>query len=69
MLNKMLEGQIIEGMFSKDLDPVEPVRILCESCAGLGYHDVGDCEDGVTDECTACDGAGFTDGQQEESRY
>ena len=31
---------------------------LCPSCFGLGCYDVGDCEDGVTEVCPECDGAG-----------
>jgi DnaJ-class molecular chaperone len=35
-----------------------PKVVECASCAGLGYYDVGDCEDGVTDVCPECDGEG-----------
>jgi hypothetical protein len=31
---------------------------LCESCAGSGVIDVGDCENGVWDECPSCEGSG-----------
>lgn len=31
----------------------------CPSCDGLGYYDVGDCEDGVTDDCGECNGTGL----------
>ena len=30
----------------------------CPSCLGLGYFDIGDCEDGVIDDCPSCDGSG-----------
>lgn len=30
----------------------------CQSCGGSGQIDIGDCEDGVTDECPACHGTG-----------
>ena len=31
---------------------------LCPTCAGGGTIDIGDCEDGVWDECPECGGAG-----------
>lgn len=30
----------------------------CQSCHGAGTIDIGDCEDGVTVECQACEGTG-----------
>jgi len=30
----------------------------CGSCCGFGYIDIGDCEDGVTDDCPECNGTG-----------
>ena len=32
---------------------------ICQGCGGLGWYDVGDCEDGVTEECPACLGTGM----------
>jgi hypothetical protein len=32
--------------------------MLCPSCCGAGVFDVGDCEDGVWDNCPNCDGLG-----------
>jgi DnaJ-class molecular chaperone len=31
----------------------------CGSCAGSGWIDIGDCEDGVIDECPECHGTGI----------
>lgn len=31
----------------------------CEGCAGLGFIDVEDCEDGVIETCPECDGEGI----------
>jgi len=30
----------------------------CPSCLGSGSFDIGDCEDGVTDDCPQCHGCG-----------
>ena len=30
----------------------------CPSCGGMGYYDIGDCEDGVTENCPECHGLG-----------
>jgi len=30
----------------------------CDSCGGMGWIDIGDCEDGVIDDCPTCDGTG-----------
>lgn len=32
--------------------------MMCPSCDGLGYYDIGDCEEGVTETCHECDGIG-----------
>lgn len=31
----------------------------CKSCAGLGWIDIGDCEDGVINTCPDCEGSGL----------
>lgn len=31
---------------------------FCPSCEGMGYYDIGDCEDGVAEVCPECDGKG-----------
>jgi len=33
----------------------------CPSCKGMGWYDVGDCEDGVIENCKECDGYGEVD--------
>lgn len=42
---------------------------LCTSCQGMGYHDVGDCEDGVTEVCPECDGRGEIDDNDQLRAY
>lgn len=32
--------------------------MICLSCGGMGYYDIEDCEDGVTETCPECDGIG-----------
>jgi DnaJ-class molecular chaperone len=39
-------------------DDDKDTRPDCDSCAGTGNLDIGDCEDGVTDTCPACNGTG-----------
>jgi DnaJ-class molecular chaperone len=39
-------------------DDDKDIRPDCDSCGGSGSIDIGDCEDGVTDTCPACDGTG-----------
>jgi DnaJ-class molecular chaperone len=34
------------------------IDLTCPTCAGMGWIDIGDCEDGVTDTCPECLGAG-----------
>ncbi len=34
---------------------------LCNSCGGMGWIDIGDCEDGVIETCPECDGLGEKD--------
>lgn len=46
-----------------DDDKLDADAPACETCGGTGTIDIGDCEDGVTDECPACNGTGK---QQEE---
>ena len=31
---------------------------LCPRCGGMGWLDIGDCEDGIIEECKECDGYG-----------
>jgi DnaJ-class molecular chaperone len=31
---------------------------VCTSCAGSGSYDIGDCEDGIQEDCPECDGSG-----------
>lgn len=31
---------------------------VCPSCHGAGTYDIGDCEEGVIDNCPECDGQG-----------
>lgn len=38
-------------------DVTEGYRI-CPSCEGVGGYDIGDCEDGVWEECQECLGLG-----------
>jgi DnaJ-class molecular chaperone len=33
----------------------------CQSCNGTGEYTLGDCEDGVTEECLECQGTGQID--------
>jgi len=33
-------------------------RFICDSCGGVGWIDVGDCEEGVTETCPECNGIG-----------
>lgn len=35
--------------------------MTCLSCGGMGWFDVGDCEDGVITECEECEGTGEID--------
>jgi hypothetical protein len=44
----------IETLVELDLQE----ELDCEACGGLGWYDVGDCENGVIDVCPACDGDG-----------
>lgn len=37
----------------------EPID--CQSCHGTGIIDIGDCEDGVQDDCPECGGDGKRD--------
>jgi hypothetical protein len=39
-------------------DDDKDTRPDCDSCGGSGSIDIGDCEDGVTDTCPACNGMG-----------
>lgn len=32
--------------------------IECDSCQGVGYYSIGDCEDGVDETCEECGGEG-----------
>lgn len=41
------------------VSPEESIIFDCSSCLGMGYIDIGDCEDGVTDTCPECDGKGI----------
>lgn len=45
-------------------DPTETPEkepVMCESCQGMGYYDVGDLDDGIVDECPECQGTGFVE--------
>jgi DnaJ-class molecular chaperone len=33
----------------------------CAGCGGMGWINIGDCEEGVTDTCPECDGTGHSD--------
>lgn len=35
------------------------MRVYCLSCEGLGYIDIGDCEEGIIEPCLECEGSGF----------
>jgi len=37
----------------------DPIYEECESCAGGGWIDIGDPEEGVTDDCPQCGGTGL----------
>lgn len=39
----------------------------CPSCRGAGGYDVGDCEDGVWENCPECGGWGNVDDLWEDS--
>lgn len=54
MLNELYRFELL-------LQDVEEPRIECESCGGIGVIDIGDCEDGVWDECPRCNGKGVED--------
>lgn len=36
----------------------------CDGCGGLGWIDIGDCEDGVIDTCPECEGEGVVPDEQ-----
>ncbi len=36
-------------------------KISCLSCKGAGGWDIGDCEDGIWENCPECDGYGTID--------
>ena len=43
-----------------DEDSQQVLRMSpCEGCAGLGWIDIGDCEDGITENCLECSGDGL----------
>ena len=39
-------------------DFIDERMVECPACAGLGVIDIGDCEDGIQDECPRCEGRG-----------
>lgn len=44
-----------------DFEYMEEAEALetCESCAGTGAIDVGDCEEGIWEACPECEGQGI----------
>ena len=44
-----------------DLERELENQIECPRCEGMGYIDIGDVEDGVTEECMECNGSGSVD--------
>jgi hypothetical protein len=40
-------------------DPIE-----CPGCLGSGVIEIGDVEDGVLEDCPACDGTGEMEGEE-----
>lgn len=43
--------------------------IECPSCEGLGTFDIGDCEDGITETCSVCDGEGMIEEDIDEDVF
>jgi len=41
--------------------------MICEACAGLGWVDLGNCEDGVIQICPGCGGTGQQQQMTEKS--
>lgn len=53
-------GRSMDMGGKKSMNPIddEETPVTCGACGGLGWRDVGDCEDGNITTCLACDGTG-----------
>lgn len=52
-------GYILNMITIIDSNSEEQTTLIsCEGCGGLGWIDLGDCEDGMTETCPECNGNG-----------